>query len=805
MKRLIAEIDAEKNRFSHGEQIPPYGVIRRDIMFQYPGEHSEFDSPEGSLRCEYGDSALSPLKQRISEIFLSRYVPDLPKLKLTLDVIDRLQTDPDLENEYMDMLEHDIPESHPSFPDNDLYRTRVQTARAVQFARDYMDHLLELDDPSPYIDRRKIHRRIARLRIDMFRHIRRDERLVRLLQDPDSIIFSGTKDRDDSREKITINAGHASPRQEWTGEKRAEIQEALRTANWQEKNPPEVWGAPPENFPQVRYILDLSSLPLFYRGQRLKSFEVIQYARREAKPIASEDDQSIVSEEAQSITSGEAKPTASEEAQSITSGETKPIASETMDKIHELMGYEIKEAQSITTEDIGYVTSKLTTDKSSYYTSEADEKQQSIGFRTIELVSPFLSGTQFEKDTTALEGKMLAESYWKNKDDDWRFSEDNYKAYYELIHPAIAHYTLSVIKHLALRGKKEVTILDIAGGNGDLAERIIKDIQKDFPELKITYKLVDFSRGDVDLANERFRRLDSEQVKASAIERDMYAYDFDAEQMKRDLGLPQEGVDIVINSGGLLNRTVTRDVKDPVLFNCMYAELGAFGISSGHTAVSICASHHKKNDMDIRNLYDERSGRQMYVVRRREKPSAAFYQRIEDLKMRGKNLSKDRNILAKDTKNFVNDIANLKTCLERLYSEQVRRDEEEIRRRKQIQENLSGFDLKGWNERVTRWEKKYTQLKDNVKEWTDKYRKMKVLGSNLVDLQRREWMSDDLEDGLEGIRGEFREMELEVYEGRTAIADMACRLRLDGRRLAGNHRNDDYGDCNIHIFIGDKT
>ena len=180
--------------------------------------------------------------------------------------------------------------------------------------------------------------------------------------------------------------------------------------------------------------------------------------------------------------------------------------------------------------------------------------------------------------------------------------------------------TRSVIEHIFKSGKREVTILDVAGGNGDLSERIIKDTQARFPELAIAYRLVDFSQGDIDLANKRFGTL--KHVTASATHKEnMSVYHFDAEQMKLDLGLPQEGVDIVINSGGLLNGGVARNVEEARSYNRMFANLirpGGFGIYSGLTDLYINVTDHDENDMKILNRYDEYSGRQMHVVQRPE-------------------------------------------------------------------------------------------------------------------------------------------------------------------------------------------
>ncbi len=244
-----------------------------------------------------------------------------------------------------------------------------------------------------------------------------------------------------------------------------------------------------------------------------------------------------------------------------------------------------------------------TTDNTHYFQIDAHPFLDPMA-KVIRQVQPFLSGTQFEEDNTAMKPDKKPDSQWQSKDLDWHLLHNNRASYHNVIHPAIARYTQSVIEHLVQQGKKEVTILDIAGGSGDLGERIIKDTREQFPELSIKYRLVDYSQDDVDMANERFSTLRSDHITASATCRDMLAYNFDAEQMKHDadIGLPQEGADIVINSGGLLNNSVIGDAETPVNFNRMYANSmskGGFGIYSGLSSLLINSTDHLKNGMKI--------------------------------------------------------------------------------------------------------------------------------------------------------------------------------------------------------------
>src|SRR6266852_397001 len=121
-----------------------------------------------------------------------------------------------------------------------------------------------------------------------------------------------------------------------------------------------------------------------------------------------------------------------------------------------------------------------------------------------------------------------------------------------------------------------VTILDIAGGNGDLAERIIKEVAaQQIPGMQLTYVVVDYSDADVALATKRFQNMKLPSgfpVKTVTLTRDMFKFDYDAALACQDFGIPG-GADIIINSGGLLNNQIGDDNQTPVRFNRMYGQM----------------------------------------------------------------------------------------------------------------------------------------------------------------------------------------------------------------------------------------
>jgi SAM-dependent methyltransferase len=204
---------------------------------------------------------------------------------------------------------------------------------------------------------------------------------------------------------------------------------------------------------------------------------------------------------------------------------------------------------------------------------------------------------------------------------DWRLGTgENRKTYYSQVHPKISQYVLSLLP--ALPTPKDVTILDIAGGNGDLAERIIKEAgAQAAPGTQLTYILVDYSEADVAIAKRRFANMilpPGFPVKPVALTRDMLRYGYDAAAAREDFGIPK-GADIIINSGGLLNNQIGNDNQTPLRFNQMYGQMlkpGGYGVYSGLTPLLVNAKMHRDQGLTVINLYDPQAQRQMHVVQR---------------------------------------------------------------------------------------------------------------------------------------------------------------------------------------------
>ncbi len=554
------------------------------------GSDSSQENTPDFIRRRQGDEvseifpqeAINQFEQETPKILHTRYyVQCLYEEDVISSVIDRVMHHPKIIHDLMDMLGHDIPESHPSFSDPTLYRKVVQTARAFQFASRYRENLKQLlDDPSPYLDSKstEIHERIAYKTMKKVYNIRK-----RISDNPDRFIFAGTKDREEHprKQETRIKAGLVSPLNEWTDTVQTEVQQILQTAIRLEQ-PPNVWQLPPEKFPQIRFVLDLSSLkpPLLYQGKPVKSLESMYY------------NSAIRVEE-------------------------------------ELYGIPM-----VAFKNKQFVISKITTNDDGrdnvHYIQQKYELEQDIGQIVREKVSPFLSGKQIEKDTTDVEESTARQDFWQEEDNDWRRSKKERKKYSMDIHPMTADYTLSIVADLVEHGKDNITILDAPGGNGDLAERIIKDIQARYqegPKPQITYLLLNGNKKDIGIAEKRFRTLtnESEWITVSTFHKDLSPYirgdvSAGAEALKRDIGLPQEGADIIISCGGMLNVQISNKADEARKYNSLYAKVAhqreGSVVVTGYSSALVNSKDHTENGMDVINLYDPYSEGQMHVVRR---------------------------------------------------------------------------------------------------------------------------------------------------------------------------------------------
>ncbi|MEU4448117.1 class I SAM-dependent methyltransferase [Actinosynnema sp. NPDC050801] len=228
------------------------------------------------------------------------------------------------------------------------------------------------------------------------------------------------------------------------------------------------------------------------------------------------------------------------------------------------------------------------------------------------------AGDQVEYDTSRMALNLAGDAHWQGKAADWRIDKGgNRRTYYAEVHPKIAQYLLSVVPP----ERDAITVLDIAGGNGDLAERIIRELGEARPQgdLRVRYVVVDYSEDDIVVAKERFAALAKSHpfAKTTALVQDMFQYGYDAAAMLDDVGL--KAADFVINSGGLLNNQIGDDTESPRRFARMYANLlapGGYGIYSGLTPLLVNSATHREHGLEIRNLYDIETEHQVHVVRR---------------------------------------------------------------------------------------------------------------------------------------------------------------------------------------------
>jgi hypothetical protein len=533
------------------------------------------------------DRVIDQLGETASALLRRCYVQGLTEERFILSMLKRLKRCPEeVKRSITGMMHEHLPQENAE---------KIQTTCLFEWGRNYAARLYTSEVPElrQYLNSPRIHLDTARDAASHLQAVRE-----KIIANPYQFLLleeSEGKAAQIRRERVTIDNGCGLSLAHWDEDRKEEREQfhaIMQDGDWRE-NFPDIWEKKPEEAPQIRTMYNLSLLQLTHQGYAVQSLEILQYVEKGSE----ENNEPIMREGIQH------------------QGSRKKW----------------------------YITSKLTTAGGDYYTPITERRPglQDAGEQVFHLLESFLTGMEQDGLNTILrEDDILAEDYWYNEDVNWRFIGKQYRRYFETLHPAIDQYTQHEIEDQIEQGAKRTIILDVAGGNGDLAERIIKHTHRYFPEHPIDYILIDLSEPDIRLANERFRALIAllgvEHITARAIQVDMGKYLPDAEAtrqdshreyrsqaeaMKRDLRLPQEGVNIVINSGGILNKGITNDAGEAanflgVLTHIMKLKEGS-GIYSGLTPLCITAdTHNTVGGTKIHNLIDPYARCQMHVVRR---------------------------------------------------------------------------------------------------------------------------------------------------------------------------------------------
>jgi SAM-dependent methyltransferase len=230
----------------------------------------------------------------------------------------------------------------------------------------------------------------------------------------------------------------------------------------------------------------------------------------------------------------------------------------------------------------------------------------------------YLSGLQMECDNTAQDVSVKPDDYWTKKDTDWHLDVAHRWHYQSIIHPMMTDYTTSVCDSLIKNKRETISIVDIGGGSGNLAEMIFKKIKEQYPQLAVVYRLVDLSPADIKTAKERFERLNYKNWDVQALTKNIFSYRFDAERALRDMNITEKA-DIILSSGGPLSPSVGGTLEQALQLNQMCANMleeGGYLLLAGLSGVWPNRSHHEQNNMTVKNTYDVENDQEMYVVQK---------------------------------------------------------------------------------------------------------------------------------------------------------------------------------------------
>ena len=231
-----------------------------------------------------------------------------------------------------------------------------------------------------------------------------------------------------------------------------------------------------------------------------------------------------------------------------------------------------------------------------------------------------LSGKQAEYDDAAHHEAPARDHYWERKDIDWHIDTKSRLEYQSILHPMMEDYFKSAFSDLIRQGRKKISIVDLGGGSGNLAELLLKNIGSQHPDISVTYGLLDSSSPDIETAKERFKLLGpSSPWEVRMLVKDVFSDEFNAEEALRDMGIPGKA-DIILSSGGPLSPFIGKNLQQTLdLSRMLCTDMlapGGYCLATGGSGVWPNRSHHEQNGMEVKNTFDVINSRRMYVIQK---------------------------------------------------------------------------------------------------------------------------------------------------------------------------------------------
>lgn len=132
---------------------------------------------------------------------------------------------------------------------------------------------------------------------------------------------------------------------------------------------------------------------------------------------------------------------------------------------------------------------------------------------------------------------------------------------------------------------------------------MLKKLQKKYPDVDVTYVMIDINKPDIEVAKERFERLDCGRWEMRPMVKDIFKNN--PEKVLEDLKMPNK-VDIVISCGGPFSPRVGGTFEETIKLVPMIAGIldqGGYLLATGGSGVDPTSSDYKEKRMIVKNTY----------------------------------------------------------------------------------------------------------------------------------------------------------------------------------------------------------
>lgn len=225
---------------------------------------------------------------------------------------------------------------------------------------------------------------------------------------------------------------------------------------------------------------------------------------------------------------------------------------------------------------------------------------------TQELLSQALNGNRLEIVNLDIQ-KTITKDHHKDSNywNDWNTGNE-WELYVQLIHPVLSDFVTTLLKNQ--RWNSSPVIMDLCGGTGHLANRILRENQI----LPIDYILLENNQAEIRLAKTLLRG------SASVVQTDVVNDPIFFKDELKNQPIIQESVDIAIGSGALTVSVLeSKEVAREVLKKIHYClKRGGHIVLAGFATSFIDSRDLKEFGFEVYNTQMPGQSRELYIARK---------------------------------------------------------------------------------------------------------------------------------------------------------------------------------------------